>query len=194
MAISSPFYMGFDLSTQQLKGIVVTSDLKVQHQAVFDFDADSTGFDIKKGVLTNEAEREVYAPVALWLQALDAVLQTLKDQRLEFRRVRGISGAGMQHGSVYWSHDGERALGNLRSDKSLEGQLNHAFASPYSMNWQDSSTQKQCEIFDTQLGNELDLANSTGSKAHHVSYVSFASVALYIMLLASLSFSLTLSG
>lgn len=70
MAVPCPLYMGFDLSTQQLKGIVVTSDLKVQYQAVFDFDADSTGFDLKKGVLTNEAEREVYAPVALWLQAI----------------------------------------------------------------------------------------------------------------------------
>ncbi len=95
MAISSPFYMGFDLSTQQLKAIVVTADLKVQHQAVFDFDSDSTGFNIKKGVLINDAEREVYAPIALWLQALDRVLQKLKDQGFEFGRVRGISGAGM---------------------------------------------------------------------------------------------------
>ncbi len=46
MAVPSPFYMGFDLSTQQLKGIVVTPDLKVQYQAVFDFDADSTGFEV----------------------------------------------------------------------------------------------------------------------------------------------------
>jgi len=169
MAVPSPFYMGFDLSTQQLKGIVVTPDLKVQYQAVFDFDADSTGFEVKKGVLINEAEREVYAPVALWLQALDAVLQKLKDQGLEFGRVRGISGAGMQHGNVYWGHDGERALRNLRGHQDLEPQLRDALSFKYSPNWQDSSTEEQCNVFDKHLGDEMTLAVHTGSKAHHVS-------------------------
>ena len=63
---------------------------------MFDFDADATGFDIKKGVLTNEAEREVYAPVAMWLQAIDAVLRELQTKGMDFDRVRGISGAGQQ--------------------------------------------------------------------------------------------------
>ena len=98
MASDSPLYIGFDLSTQQLKGLVVNSDLKVVHAAKFDFDADSKGFPIKKGVLNNEAEHEVFAPVALWLQALDGVLETLRKQGLDFRRVKGISGAGQQHG------------------------------------------------------------------------------------------------
>ena len=65
MASSDSLYLGFDLSTQQLKGIVVTLDLKVVYEAVFDFDTDASGFDTKKGVLTNEAEREVFAPVAM---------------------------------------------------------------------------------------------------------------------------------
>ncbi len=169
MAISSPFYMGFDLSTQKLKAIVVTADLKVQHQAVFDFDSDSTGFNIKKGVLINDAEREVYAPIALWLQALDRVLQKLKDQGFEFGRVRGISGAGMQHGSVYWGRDAERALENLRGHQTLEAQLSDALSFEYSPNWQDSSTEEQCNMFDKHLGGEMELAVRTGSKAHHVS-------------------------
>ena len=67
MAAVHPLYLGFDLSTHQLKGIAVTSDLKVAHSAVFDFDADATGFEIQKGVLTNDAEREVFAPVTTWL-------------------------------------------------------------------------------------------------------------------------------
>lgn len=71
---TSPLYLGWDLSTQQLKCLAVAPNLTVQNQAVFDFDADSTGFDIVKGVLTNEAEHEVYAPVALWLQAIGKVM------------------------------------------------------------------------------------------------------------------------
>lgn len=100
MSTSSPLYLGFDLSTQQLKGIAVGSDLKVAYQAIFDFDADASSFGIKKGVLINDVEPEVFAPVAMWLQAIDVVLQRLLDEGIDFGRVGGISGAGMQHGSV----------------------------------------------------------------------------------------------
>ncbi|KAF4764273.1 hypothetical protein N7455_010341 [Penicillium solitum] len=167
MASDTPLYIGFDLSTQQLKGLVVNSDLKVVHVAKFDFDADSHGFPIKKGVLNNEAEHEVFAPVALWLQALDGVLESLRKQGLDFRRVKGISGAGQQHGSVYWGQNAESLLRNLDSSKSLEAQLEGAFSHPYSPNWQDSSTQKECDEFDAALGDREHLAQATGSKAHH---------------------------
>ena len=169
-SISSPLYLGFDLSTQQLKGIAVGSDLKVVHSALFDFDKDAEGFpDIKKGVLTNEAEREVFAPVAMWLQAVDTVLQRLHDAGIDFGRVAGISGAGQQHGSVYWSMEGPKALQTLAKDETLEKQLGNAFSHPYSPNWQDASTQEQCDMFDRCLGDETQLALNTGSKAHHVS-------------------------
>lgn len=167
--MQGPLYIGFDLSTQQLKGLVVNSDLKVVYVSKFDFDADSRGFPIKKGVLTNEAEHEVFAPVALWLQALDGVLDGLRKQGLDFSRVKGISGAGQQHGSVYWGEDAEVLLKTLDKSKSLEEQLSGAFSHPYSPNWQDSSTQQECDEFDAYLGGQEQLAESTGSKAHHVS-------------------------
>lgn len=74
-----------------------------------------------------------------------------------------------EHGSVYWGQDGEHALQNLQESKSLEVQLHHAFSYPYSPNWQDSSTEIQCNLFDRHLGDENQLAVHTGSKAHHVS-------------------------
>ncbi len=95
MTDESPLYLGFDLSTQQLKGIAITSDLKVAHEAVFDFDADAIGYGTKKGVLTNEVEREVYAPVMMWLRGVDVILQRLQDKGIDFGRIRGISGAGL---------------------------------------------------------------------------------------------------
>ncbi|KAF7712354.1 D-xylulose kinase [Penicillium ucsense] len=167
MASQSPLYIGFDLSTQQLKGVAVNSDLKVEYLAKFDFDADSTGFSIKKGVMTNEAEHEVFAPVALWLQAMDTVLESLRKQGMDFGRVKGISGAGQQHGSVYWNSDAEQLLQGLDAKKTLEDQLSAAFSHPYSPNWQDASTQKECDEFDAVLGGPEQLAQATGSKAHH---------------------------
>ncbi|KAL8873121.1 MAG: hypothetical protein Q9174_001351 [Haloplaca sp. 1 TL-2023] len=163
----SALYLGFDLSTQQLKGLAVNSDLKVEYEAKFDFDTDAKGFNVHKGVLTNEAENEVYAPLTLWLQALDVVLEKFEKGGLDFGRIRGVSAAGMQHGSVYWNELGEHALESLDDSRSLQEQLSEAFSHPYSPNWQDASTQKQCDAFDSCLGDGSRLAQATGSKAHH---------------------------
>ncbi|PMD23994.1 actin-like ATPase domain-containing protein [Hyaloscypha hepaticicola] len=165
---NGPLYLGFDLSTQQLKAIVITSDLKVLYEAKTDFDADLSKYGIKKGVLIKEATSAVYAPVAMWLEAVDIVLQRLKDKGTPFQRIKGISGAGQQHGSVYWNKTGEEMLGKLKPEETLVDQLaKTAFAHPFSPNWQDGSTQKECDKFDAELGSAEKLAQITGSKAHH---------------------------
>ena len=116
----------------------------------------------------------------MWLDALDLVLSRLRDDGLDFSRVKGVSGAGMQHGTVFWSEKADELLGGLDPSKALLEQLlpsgvedlNGAFAHTYSPNWQDASTQKQCEMFDAHLGSPEKLAEVTGSKAHHVGYGS----------------------
>jgi xylulokinase len=90
--------------------IIISSSLKVLYEAKADFDADLSKYGIQKGVFINEAEREVYAPVAMWLEALDLVLHRLKEKGCPFERIKGISGAGQQHGSVFWSATGEEIL------------------------------------------------------------------------------------
>jgi xylulokinase len=158
-------------STQQLKGLVVASNLKLTYSATVDFDADLAHYGIHKGVLTNPSEGEIYAPTAMWLEAFDLVLRRLKEDGLDFGRVKGVSGAGMQHGTVFWGLDAEKMLGSLNPKKTLLEQLGkgeHAvFSHPHSPNWQDASTQKQCDMFDQHLGSPEKLAEVTGSKAHH---------------------------
>jgi xylulokinase len=86
----------------------------------------------------------------------------------------------MQHGTVFWSKQATTLLAKLDSSRSLAeqlhpdlraGQSDHegsgAFAHPMSPNWQDASTQIQCDAFDAQLGDPNILAQITGSKAHH---------------------------
>lgn len=166
--IESPTYLGLDLSTQQLKAVVITPDLRVLNEAKVDFDADLGHYNIRHGVL-HPSESEVTAPVAMWIEALDLVLTRLKEAGTAMERIAGISGAGQQHGSVYWSKDGVKALEKLDASKGdLKDQLKSAFTCNTSPNWQDSSTEKECSTFDKLLGGEKDLAFVTGSKAHHV--------------------------
>jgi xylulokinase len=111
----------------------------------------------------------------MWLEALELVLRRLQENGLDFSKVRGISGAGMQHGTVFWSEDAEALLKSLDAGKSLveqleagvKGERRGAFSHPFSPNWQDASTQAQCEKFDKELGSPEELAEHTGSKAHH---------------------------
>ena len=105
----------------------------------------------------------------MWLEAVDLVLQRLQEKGCPFQRIKGISGAGQQHGSVYWSQTGEHLLGSLNPEGRLVDQLEKAFSHPFSPNWQDASTQKECDSFEEELGSPEKLAEITGSRAHHVS-------------------------
>jgi sugar (pentulose or hexulose) kinase len=59
----------------------------------------------------------------MWLEAVDLVLQRLREKGTPFERIKGVSGAGQQHGSVYWSRTGEELLGALKPEETLVGQL-----------------------------------------------------------------------
>jgi xylulokinase len=69
-------------------------------EAKVEFDQDLPEYGVKKGVYVNGEDNSVYAPVAMWLEALDLALQRLKNQGFNFAAVKGISCAGQQHGSV----------------------------------------------------------------------------------------------
>ena len=148
--------------------IAVTSDLQVVAEVKVDFDADfGAKYGVTKGVHST-AESEVYAPVAMWLEALDLVLQRLQE-KIELGRIRGISGSCQQHGSVYWGTGAGLKLGALKPDGALVEQLEGALAHPFAPNWQDHSTGAECEQFNAKLGSSEKLAEATGSGAHFVS-------------------------
>ncbi|KAF8471799.1 hypothetical protein BDZ91DRAFT_716560 [Kalaharituber pfeilii] len=167
MAQSSPLYLGFDLSTQQLKVVAVSSNLQPHHEEAINFDDDLPHYNVQKGVHKNSAEKEVYSPVAMWIEALDLILARMKEKGFDFSRVKGVSGAGQQHASVFWSKDYQRAFDNLDSTKRLVDQLSPiAFTHPWSPNWQDHSTRAECELFEKEIGGPEELAKRTGSNAH----------------------------
>ncbi|CAK7264513.1 hypothetical protein SEPCBS119000_001029 [Sporothrix epigloea] len=184
-ASQGPLYLGFDLSTQQLKAIIVASDLSITAQAKVDFDADfGKKYGLTKGVIANDDEGEVYAPVALFLEAIDLVfarLKALENGPDVLARIRAISGSCQQHGSVYWGKGADEQLARLQKStttssnaQALKDVLANAFSRPWAPNWQDHSTQAECDEFDARLATTASkddgprrLAETTGSAAHH---------------------------
>ena len=110
----------------------------------------------------------------MWLESLDLVLSRLRDalpSKDFMSRIKGVSGSGQQHGSVWWSDKAEGLLKALDAQKEsgLKQQLEGALTYDMAPNWQDQSTQKECDAFDAELGGREKLAEATGSGAHHVS-------------------------
>jgi len=164
MSLKSLF-IGFDLSTQQLKAIAIDQHLAFHSEYFVLFDRDLPQYKTRNGVLKQGAS--VVAPVAMWVEALDLLLNQMKIDNFPFNLVKGISGAGQQHGSVYWSREAQDILKSYDIGKPLHEQISGALSHPMSPNWQDSSTNVECLEFEESAGGPEKLAEITGSKAHH---------------------------
>ncbi|KAJ3721108.1 hypothetical protein C8R42DRAFT_669815 [Lentinula raphanica] len=163
----SPTFLGLDLSTQQLKAVLVKEDCSIIHESSVRFDQDLPSYGTENGALKGPAEGEVTSPVAMWLDAFELLSERMKQAGVDFGSIAAISGAGQQHGSVYWSYDAEEALASLDSSQTLTSQLSpKAFSIPRAPIWQDSSTTKECREIEEAVGGPQTLADITGSRAY----------------------------
>ena len=81
-------------------------------------------------------------------------------------KVVALSGAGQQHGSVYWRTGAEEMLSNINPSMFMHDQLGHVFSILDSPIWMDSSTTKQCKNLEEVIGGPEALSKLTGSKAY----------------------------
>lgn len=161
------YYLGLDLSTQQLKGLAINETLEIVVTETVDFDKELPHYNTTKGVYING--NDIECPVGMWLEALDLLFEKFKKKGFSLNNVRAISGSCQQHGSVYWSQNANTLLKNLGSDtdKSLVSHLiPDAFSRQTAPNWQDHSTGSQCQSFERKVGGPQALAEITGSRAH----------------------------
>ncbi|KAH3674910.1 hypothetical protein WICPIJ_009419 [Wickerhamomyces pijperi] len=161
-------FLGFDLSTQQLKIIATTIDLQIHSTYTLEFDSELPQYKTTKGVYINDDTGEILSSVALWIEALDCVLTKMQKDGFPFQRVQGISGSCQQHGSVFWSDRSGDLLTQLDPQRRLVDQLiPHAFTLQTSPNWQDHSTGLEIAKFEKYLHGAERLAEITGSRAHY---------------------------
>ncbi|ODQ67987.1 actin-like ATPase domain-containing protein [Nadsonia fulvescens var. elongata DSM 6958] len=170
MTQNNPLYIGLDLSTQQLKAAVINQNLQTLDIAKVEFEVDLPKYKTKKGVYQNG--KEIVAPVAMWLDAIDLVFERLsQNKRVDMSHIQGISGACQQHGTVFWNDKAANLLNGLTQSNahktSLAEHLAESLAWKLSPNWQDHSTEEECQLFEATVGGKNQLAQLTGSKAHH---------------------------
>ncbi|XP_059170004.1 xylulose kinase-like isoform X2 [Physella acuta] len=166
IADSDSLFLGFDFSTQQVKVIAVTETLRVVYEKHVQFDSDLPEFGTHGGVHVHEDGITVTAPTKMWVRAFDVLLEKMKGDNFPFQNVVALSGAGQQHGSVYWKNGSRQILRNANPDESLFNQLKHCFSVEDSPVWMDSSTSSQCTLLEGKIGGPQALAQITGSKAY----------------------------
>ncbi|KAH3899025.1 related to Xylulose kinase [Saccharomycodes ludwigii] len=161
------YFLGFDLSTQQIKALIINQSLKIIHSEKVEFSKDLPQYETTKGVYIDGSS--IFAPVAMWLDAIDLLMSKLisNKESVDVSKIVAISGSCQQHGSVYWNSQGDLLLRHLDPNKKLSEQLSGALAYDMSPNWQDHSTEKQCDEFNNKLDGKMkELARVTGSRAH----------------------------
>lgn len=157
-------YLGLDCSTQSVKALVIDPAAgTIRASAAVNFGRDLPQFDCPEGVLAHPDPLIRHSPPLMWVAALDLVLARLVEQGAPMAAIRGISGAGQQHGSVYLNASADSQLASLVPSRSLADQLAGIFSRETSPVWMDSSTARECEEITALVGERLRL--DTGSPA-----------------------------
>ncbi|XP_064906463.1 xylulose kinase isoform X2 [Columba livia] len=189
-AMAAPRYLGWDFSTQQLKVIAIDEQLRVIYEDNVHFDKDLPEFKTQGGVYIHSDRLTVTSPVLMWVKALDMILQKMKSSGFNFSQVRALSGAGQQHGSVYWKKGSIQILKNASSELPLHQSLKACFSVSNSPIWMDSSTASQCSTLEKAVGGAQRLASITGSRAYErISLVSSFAASLFLGAYAPIDYS-----
>ncbi|XP_032899717.1 xylulose kinase [Amblyraja radiata] len=166
VATGGDWYLGVDLSTQQMKAMVIDDNLNVIHETNVKFDDDLPEFGTQNGVRVQSDKITVTTPVLLWVKAMDLLLERLKAANLDLSKLKSLSGSGQQHGSVYWKEGASQTLKNMPADHSLHQILQSSFSVTESPIWMDSSTTEECRQLEKCVGGAQKLADITGSRAY----------------------------
>ncbi|MEO5895034.1 MAG: FGGY family carbohydrate kinase [Vicinamibacterales bacterium] len=141
-------YLGFDCSTQGLSAVVIdTASRRVVFRDALHFDSELPQFGTVHGVLPSGVPGVVHAPPLMWKTALQSMFGRLAASPVDVARIRAISGAAQQHGSVYC---GDTIETLTRSTAPV---------------WMDSSTQHECSEIEAALGGPQAVSQLTGSRA-----------------------------
>jgi hypothetical protein len=165
---SGPVFLGLDSSTQGIKATAVSAEgLKVEASFAVNYQAALGAKHALVNGVHAKAGNAVTQPTLLYFEALEMLLQQMKEKGFDFKRVRAVSGSGQQHGSVFWRAGARKTLGGLSAGGGpLAAQLAGAFAVRDSPIWMDSSTGAQCAALEKALGGAQAVASATGSRAY----------------------------
>jgi len=148
-------FLGLDSSTQSLSALLIDADTgKVVADRSVNFGERLPHYKSPKGFLAHPDEAVKHSDPLMWVEALELVLDDLRAAGVDLGTVRGISGAGQQHGSVYLGKSMDK-VGDWAPGTPLHEQVRPLLSRKTSPIWMDSSTSAECaEIAKAAGGDE----------------------------------------
>ena len=158
-------FLGLDSSTQSLSALIIDTDSgKIEVDKSVNFGARLPQFGSPSGFLPNPDASIKHADPLMWVEALDLLLQELKAAGVDLGKIRGISGAGQQHGSVYLNQSMDD-VGDFSPSRSLAEQIKPLLSRKTAPIWMDSSTSAECAEIAAAVGGDERVAAISGSRA-----------------------------
>ncbi|HEX3312465.1 MAG TPA: FGGY family carbohydrate kinase, partial [Streptosporangiaceae bacterium] len=156
-----PHFLGLDSSTQSLTALIVDTDSgRVIADRSVNFGQRLPQYKSPSGFLDNPDPSVKHSDPLMWVAALDLLLGELVAGGVELGRVRGVSGAGQQHGSVYLA----RPIAAWSPDKPLVEQVRPLLSRATAPIWMDSSTSAECAEIARAVGGDEQVMALTGSR------------------------------
>jgi xylulokinase len=154
-------FLGLDSSTQSLTALIVDTDSgQVVADHSVNFGQRLPAYKSPSGFLANPDPQVKHSDPLMWVEALDLALAELVKSGIDLSRVRGVSGAGQQHGSVYLA----RPIAGLSADKPLVEQVRPLLSRATAPIWMDSSTSVECAEIARAVGGDEQVMALTGSR------------------------------
>lgn len=159
------WFLGLDSSTQSLSAIVIDLDRsEIVFNADVNFESDLGRFNSPQGVLPNPDPLVKHSDPLMWLAALDFLMARMRSAGLDFSRIRGISGSGQQHGTVYLKRGFPDAIGWAKTP-DLVSAVSPLLSRRTSPIWMDSSTGEECAEITQAAGGAREVQQRSGSPA-----------------------------
>jgi xylulokinase len=158
-------YLGLDASTQSLSALLIDTDTgEVVIDRSVAFGERLPRYGSPQGFLPNPDARIRHADPLMWVEALDLLLGELRAAGVDLSTVRGVSGAGQQHGSVYLGQSMDRA-GGWAPDRPLVDQVRPLLSRATAPIWMDSATGDECAEIARAAGGDARMVQISGSRA-----------------------------
>jgi xylulokinase len=158
-------FLGLDSSTQSLSALLIDTDSgKVVADRSVNFGARLPQYRSPTGFLPNADASIKHSDPLMWVEALELVLDDLRQAGVDLGLVRGISGAGQQHGSVYLNKS-MNEVGDWNTSAPLCEQVKPLLARKTAPIWMDSSTSAECAEIASAVGGDERVASISGSRA-----------------------------
>jgi len=156
-------FLGLDSSTQSLSAMVVdTKRGAVVLDESVNFGGALPQYGSPQGFIPNADPRIKHANPVMWAQALDVLFERVTAGGFDLGSVRGVSGAGQQHGSVYLRRP---ISGGWSSDAPLHEQIGPLLSRATSPIWMDASAGEECNEIARAVGGEPEVVKVSGSRA-----------------------------